>query len=164
MEMATQDTLARGIAAHEQGDLGGAEEAYRNILSSNPDHAEANGFLGLLMASSGNGESAIPFLRAALQAKPWQQQFWLNLIDVLVREQYLAEAQIFITEARSHGVSEPELATREFELLQGLITDNLDKWDGQGGGTNSPTESMCLALDDRPTSGGGPEALEQRIK
>ena len=51
MEMATQDTLARGIAAHEQGDLGGAEESYRYILSSNPDHAEANGFLGLLMAS-----------------------------------------------------------------------------------------------------------------
>jgi len=164
MEMATQDTLARGIAAHEQGDLGGAEESYRNILSSNPDHAEANGFLGLLMASSGNSESAIPFLRAALQAKPWQQQFWLNLIDVLVREQYLAEAQILITQARSHGVSEHELATREFELLQGLITDNLDQWGGQGGETNSPPESMGLALDDRPMSGGGPAALEQRDK
>ena len=51
MELAIEQALQQGIAAHKEGKLEEAERLYRAILQSQPAHPDANHNLGVIAVS-----------------------------------------------------------------------------------------------------------------
>jgi len=60
-----QDHLSQAYAHFQSGNLGLAEESCRVMLGANPEHAEANHFLGAIRFRQGRFEEALAFLKRA---------------------------------------------------------------------------------------------------
>ncbi len=63
MEITIDQALQQGIAAHQAGNLQDAEDLYRIILQSQPEHADANHNLGLLAVAVNQAEAALPLFQ-----------------------------------------------------------------------------------------------------
>lgn len=74
-----QNVLAVAFQHHQAGRLEEAEQLYRGIIESTPDHADALYLLGALMGQRGRHEDAAGFLEAAVSAKPDHPDFHANL-------------------------------------------------------------------------------------
>ena len=68
MELAVQQVLEQGVAAHKAGKLQDAEQLYRAILKVQPSHADANHNLGVLAVAVGKADVALPFFK--MRCKP----------------------------------------------------------------------------------------------
>lgn len=84
--MSTQSqtvTLAQALdiaLQHQQsGDLRRAEEIYRQILTADPNHADALQLLGTIAFQTGHFEAAVELVQRAIQAAPGHAPFWYNL-------------------------------------------------------------------------------------
>jgi tetratricopeptide (TPR) repeat protein len=62
--------LQTALAHHQAGRLGPAEEIYRDLLSRNPDDADALHLLGALLGQRGDVDEAVGLLRRAIAVKP----------------------------------------------------------------------------------------------
>ena len=111
MELTIEQALQQAVAAHKEGRLQDAERLYRAILESQPRHPDANHNLGVLAVSVNKGEAALPLLKAALEANPKMEQFWLSYIDALIKVRQFDNAEQVIEEARKQGVSADRLNT-----------------------------------------------------
>ena len=61
------DSLVRAaIAAHQRGDLDGAERGYRDALALAPAHPMATHYLGVVLYQRGRIDDALPLLQAAV--------------------------------------------------------------------------------------------------
>ena len=94
MELTIEQVLLRGVAAHKEGKLQEAERFYQTILQSQPSHPDANHNLGLLAVSVNKAEAALPLFKAALDANPYIEQFWLSYIDALMKKNQLEDAEV----------------------------------------------------------------------
>lgn len=63
-------TFDKGLAAHQAGDLAAAEAAYRRVLASDPSHADALHFLGVIALQTGRAPEGIGLIQQALDLKP----------------------------------------------------------------------------------------------
>ena len=104
MEITIEQALQQGIAAHQAGNLQDAEDLYRVILQSQPEHADASHNLGLIAVSVDQAEAALPLFQVALKASPEKEQFWLSYIDALIRAQQYDTAKEAISDAEKFGV------------------------------------------------------------
>jgi Flp pilus assembly protein TadD len=64
------DGLAHAVALHRNGDLAGAEGAYRSLLAMAPREPRLLYLLGLVLAQTGRFEGAIDFVDRALALQP----------------------------------------------------------------------------------------------
>ena len=71
--------LARSNLARLQGDLSGAEEAFRQGLLFLPGDPELLNNLALVLIDQGRYTEAIPLLQEAISKKPYAAPFYLNL-------------------------------------------------------------------------------------
>ena len=94
MELTIDQVLQRGVAAHKEGKLQEAERFYRAILKSQPSHPDANHNLGILAISFNKADEALPLFKAALDANPYKEQFWLSYIDALMKKNQLQDAEV----------------------------------------------------------------------
>ena len=78
MKLTIDEALQKGIAAHKAGQLQEADRYYTAILGAWPKHPDANHNMGLLAISLGKIELALSFLKAALEANPSVDQYWLS--------------------------------------------------------------------------------------
>ncbi len=78
LEDELQALLVKGVQAHQAGRLEEAEIAYRRILDSHPDHADANHLLGTIAHQVGDHLSAIQLIAKAIQANPRAAPFHNN--------------------------------------------------------------------------------------
>ena len=83
MKLRITQALKKAVAAYQDGQLEEAAKYYRAILRSQPRHAEANHNLGMIAAELKRLDKALPFLEAALNAKPKVAKYWGSYIDVL---------------------------------------------------------------------------------
>ena len=67
MELTVYQALQRGVVAHKEGKLQEAEKLYRAILSSQPQHPDANHNLGVLAVGFGKVAEALPFFKVACE-------------------------------------------------------------------------------------------------
>jgi len=116
MELTTEQALQQAIAAHKEGKLQEAERLYRAILQSQPLHPDANHNLGLLVVSVNKTDAALPLFKAALQANPKVEQFWLSYIDALIKEKQFDSARQLIKQAEKQGVNGKKLNSLETQL------------------------------------------------
>ncbi len=75
----TGERLADGMRFHQAGDLGRAEEIYRQVLESVPKHADALHLMGLIAHQSGRHEEAIDYISRAIRSNPRGAAFHANL-------------------------------------------------------------------------------------
>ena len=112
MELTIDQALQRGVAAHKEGNLQDAERLYRAILQSQPNHPDANHNLGVLAVSMNKAEAALPLFKAALEANPKIEQFWLSYIDALIKTERFDAVRQVLTDAQHAGVAaNPDVIT-----------------------------------------------------
>ena len=79
------DVLQKALQHHRAGELPQAEQLYRTILETQPNHPDANHNLGVIAVTVNKPELALPFFKLALETNPNQAQFWLSYIDALIK-------------------------------------------------------------------------------
>lgn len=87
-----QPLLREGSVHHRAGRLAQAEPFYRQILSLDPNHAEALHLLGLLAYQVGKLDQAVALLTQAIQHDSSQAPYRFNLGVVLQKQGKLDEA------------------------------------------------------------------------
>jgi len=80
------DELQRALQFHKSGHLQQAEESYRRILESKPDHADALHLLGLVYCKMGNTCKGKTLISQAVAIDSQAPLFYVSLGDVLQAE------------------------------------------------------------------------------
>jgi len=112
MELTIEQALQQGVAAHKEGKLQEAERLYKAILQAQPAHPDANHNLGLLAVSVNKADVALTLFKAAVEANPKVEQFWLSYINALVKDNQFKDANKAINKAKKKGFN-----TKNFEAL-----------------------------------------------
>jgi tetratricopeptide (TPR) repeat protein len=123
----TVQALRRGVAEHQAGNLIAAEQFYRAILQTELRHPDANHNLGVLLASVGKEDVALPFLRTALEESPRQGQFWVSYIEALVKAKQTDVARQVLQQGKQIGLAGHAVTVLEHQLCQpDLLNDSKD--------------------------------------
>ena len=117
MNLTIDEALMRGVAAHNKGELREAEEFYRSILESFPDHPYANHNLGLVEASLERPHAALLLFRTAIRSNPEEEQFWLSYIATLIEQQQFENAKQAIKQAENQGMAGEKFSDLEAQLV-----------------------------------------------
>ena len=116
MELTILQLLQQGVSAHRKGKLKDAERLYQTILKSQPTHPDANHNLGLIVVSDNKAGAALPLFKAAVEANPKIEQFWLSYINALIEEEQYDHSKQMVVQAKKQGVSEDKLNILEIKL------------------------------------------------
>ncbi len=84
-QVALEEALQMALRHHQAGQLGEAEQLYRQILSRQPQNAQALHLLGVLAHQSNRNEQAIEFIQKAIDAQPDFPEAYNNLGLILHR-------------------------------------------------------------------------------
>ena len=95
--------LKQAVISHKAGNMQDTRRLLNSILMANPKHPDANHNMGVLHASHGEVETALPFFKVALEANFKAAQFWYSYIDALIKLQRFAEAKTLLDQAKSKG-------------------------------------------------------------
>ena len=108
-EIKLDEALRLGVEAHKAGQIQQADQYYTAILKLQPDHPDANHNLGVLAVGVNKVEQAIPFFRKAIEANAQIEQFWISLVDALIKIEYLNEAKNTLNQAKQNGIESEAL-------------------------------------------------------
>jgi predicted TPR repeat methyltransferase len=84
--------VQKGLRAHQAGNLEEAEATYRKVLMVNPDHADANHFLGVIAFQSGMLNESLELIAKAIGINPENAHYRCNLGNTLQKLGRLEEA------------------------------------------------------------------------
>jgi len=128
MNLTIDQALQQGIAAHQGGKLQEAERLYKAILDTQPQHPDANHNLGVLAVGVGKASDALPYFKAALEANPKIDQYWLSYIDTLIKLGHMDAARQVLQQGRNAGLKGDKVEGLEAHLsgsnkaqLDGLV-------------------------------------------
>lgn len=71
--------LAEGLALHQRGRIPEAESIYHQVLTDQPEHAQANQLMGLTRLQRGDVDTAVSLLSKAVRLEPDNPQFLCDL-------------------------------------------------------------------------------------
>lgn len=80
----TEQTLNQALGHHRAGAFQEAQRLYRLVLQTEPRHGDVNHNLGVLLVQIGQPQTALPYLRVAVEANPAQGQYWLSYAEGLL--------------------------------------------------------------------------------
>ena len=109
MTTTVPQALQLAIAAHKEGNLTKAENIYRSILESQPNHPDANHNLGVLAASVGKLKESRPYLKTALESKPGVIQFWLSYLEVLSKLGHSDIVRALLEKTKHAGLKDEDI-------------------------------------------------------
>ncbi len=109
LKLEIERALQQAVAQHQAGQLQGAEDLYRAILQVDPNQADANHNLGVLLVQTSQPAAALPHFLAALNADAAKGQYWISYIDALIQSGQLDQAQQVLTLARQQGLEGDEV-------------------------------------------------------
>lgn len=118
------ERLRFGLAREQQGDVVGAEQAYRSILEGQPEHPAALHLLGHVLTLQGKTGEALPVLSRAAALMPDDADVQFNLAYALRRDGRLPAAE----EALRRAVTTRPKFVAAWLSLAGVMTD-LDRLD-----------------------------------
>ncbi len=101
--------LQRAIALHQTGQLQQAEQLYRTILQTQPNHSDANHNLGLLAGHLGKTTDGLSYLKIALETNPSHWRYWHSYADALLACNKVAESLAILGSAIQHGLDTQEI-------------------------------------------------------
>jgi tetratricopeptide (TPR) repeat protein len=97
--MSTRDDLNSAIQLHRAGRLQEAAAAYQRILAANPRDAEAMHLLGVVAHQTGQHDTAIRLITAAIGLDPNQGPYYTNLGEACRSAGQLDAAKRWLSEA-----------------------------------------------------------------
>ena len=103
-QQALQQTLLQAVSCHQAGQLAEAGLLYRAVLQGEPEHAQANHHLGMLMLELRQPAASLPHFEAALAAKPESERYWLSYIEALTWAGQTGRAREMLAFGREHGL------------------------------------------------------------
>lgn len=95
--------LSQAKTLFQSGHLGDAEDKFREVLSEQPEHAEAHYYLGFLIAPR-DVAKGLEHYQAALTADPSNPDYWLDYIEILMDTGNLEDAHQTMQMAKQHGL------------------------------------------------------------
>jgi protein O-GlcNAc transferase len=117
--MASPDSrIAQALRLLEANQVAAAEQLYRQILHTEPNHADAHFLLGSLLHRTNRSEQAIQHLRRAIALSPQRTDFLPPLLEALCALNRRPEA---IAEARAMVAAQPDSADAHHILAQLLL-------------------------------------------
>ena len=109
MQLTVEQALQKAVAAQKRGNLNEAENIYRAILRSEPNHPLANHNLGVIAVSLNLAGDALLLFKTALDANPTVEQFWVSYVDALVKAERPKDARQAIKKAKKNGLDAKKL-------------------------------------------------------
>jgi tetratricopeptide (TPR) repeat protein len=91
--LSTAQTVGQALEFHRRGDLHEAEKLYRQVLETNPRHADAWHLLGLVAQARGEAATALEYIGRAIKLDGGQAMFHNHLGEVHRTIGQLAEAE-----------------------------------------------------------------------
>ena len=116
--LTAEDALKQAVAHHRGGRLEEAECVYRAILRDHPEHPDANHNLGVLAAQTRQPEAGLPYFKAAWQANPKAEQYWLSYMDALLRSGQTDVAREALTQGIELGLHGPAVEAMAAKLVE----------------------------------------------
>ena len=80
-----ENLLDKAIEAQESSDFKTAFKLYKEILTEDQTQPDANHNFGALLAQLGLLDNALIFVQNAINANPYVYEYWVSLIDLLIR-------------------------------------------------------------------------------
>ena len=102
-QRALQQTLGLAMNHHQSGQLREAEQLYRAVLQAEPEHAQANHHLGVLMVET-EQPAALQHFEAALAADPESARYWISYIRALAYTGQFEHARQMLALGKEHGL------------------------------------------------------------
>jgi tetratricopeptide (TPR) repeat protein len=122
---ALQHLLQESFNSHQAGRLEEAEAGYRKILQTDPRHADANHFLGMIAHHFGHFEAAVELIGIAIKEKPGVAAFHFNLGLALQRQEMWDKAGEAFRQALKINPNHSEALSNLGQTLHKL--DRLDE-------------------------------------
>jgi tetratricopeptide (TPR) repeat protein len=123
--MATSDEMfAIGVQHHQAGELQIAEQIYRQILATDPNHSDAWHLLGVIASQIGRHDLAESYIRLAIEQNQAEPAFFSNLGNVLHAQSKFDEA---ISSFRCALALKPDDEGTLYNL--GIVFKNQNKYD-----------------------------------
>ena len=116
MELTIEQILRQAVVAHKNGKLQEAERFYNTILKSQPRHPDANHNIGVIAVSVGRFEEALPFFKKAISVNQNQEQYWISLIEALIKLGRIFDARRVLLEAEKAGVEGDKIRSLHSQL------------------------------------------------
>lgn len=113
-----KEKITQATHAHHAGELERAATIYREILATHPHHPIANHNLGVLLATGGKPNEALPFFKAAVAAYPKNSQFWISHINTLLSANLPREARAALEQAKHSELPEEAYLTLNARIRQ----------------------------------------------
>jgi predicted O-linked N-acetylglucosamine transferase (SPINDLY family) len=129
-----------------------ADQLYREVLRAEPSHAMANHCMGLLQVQLQRHEAALPYLAAALNAKPEAADYWLGYLEALLLARRLEEADETLALAMHHGLAGAAVADFARRLAARLPPQ----------AATNPAPAPAPASTPRPAPAGRPRSSTSR--
>ncbi|PTD97355.1 O-linked N-acetylglucosamine transferase family protein [Pseudothauera lacus] len=104
------------VAHHQAGRLDEAAQAYQSLLVEWPANPGVSYNFGLLLFGKGDVDAGLSLLKAACEAAPDGQPYWLVYIDALLHVGRSSLAESVLAHARKRGFAEEVLAPRVRQL------------------------------------------------
>jgi predicted O-linked N-acetylglucosamine transferase (SPINDLY family) len=95
----------QALSLQATGQLGPAEQIYKQILRAQPLHAAANYCLGILLVHLKRPDRSLPHLLTALTESPQVPDYWLGCLESLLLLEKTEEAGNLLASARQNGVA-----------------------------------------------------------
>ncbi len=120
---AMDQAIQQAFAHHQAGELREAEQIYRSVLQTQPNHPDVNHNLGVIAVQVGQPAAGLPHFKAALEANPLPGQYWLSYIDTLIRTGQSAIAREVLEQGRQHGLNSEAIEALELELKKNAVNE-----------------------------------------
>ncbi len=144
--------LVKALEHHHAGELGKAENIYRDILRKDPTNVNATRLLGTIAGETGKHKLAARMLRNTVKLEPEFYGAWIDLVRALMELDELEECYDAIQRAIE---LRPELAQPRM-LLGNLMN--------KSGRFAEAAEAFKLALEKQPDHGGSLAGLGHSLK
>ncbi|HEX5363142.1 MAG TPA: tetratricopeptide repeat protein, partial [Gallionella sp.] len=115
-----EEVLRHATTFYEAGRLDEAEELCLGVLLTEPEHAAANHYLGLIALQRGLAERALPYLQMAWEVDPSAGAHWLTLAECLLALGRFEDALNLVKEASKRGLDAPQVQQLRLLAKRGL--------------------------------------------
>ena len=110
-------SLQDALENHRAGNLPAAEQAYRAVLRSAPQNADALSLLGVVLEAQGRGDEALAYIRQAIALDPQAPLFRVHLGNVLLS---VGHATAAVEAFKSATRMQPTMAEAHYNLGNAL--------------------------------------------